>query len=261
MNNPDNMIESPALARRDRLSAFFQTFDLSVTLLGPDMADADATLFVVGNAAGQAQAIYFFAHGDGQARPPDGVLVAATVEFGGSGNPLINALPDRTVVTLDEVPTLEAVTAAFVSEAAGSRCGRHVVLDRLCEVIVLLVLRKAIDRGTSGPGLLAGLSHPALHHAIVAIHDHPAQPWRVDDLAALCGLSRSRFMTLFPEVVGTTPAAYLSAWRLTLGRRELSRGERVKAVARRVGFGSAAAFTRAYTRAFGHAPMTVREAR
>ena len=43
--------------------------------------------------------------------------------------------------------------------------------------------------------------------------------------------------------------------------RDAQPGERVKAVARRVGFGSAAAFTRAYTRAFGHAPTTMREAR
>jgi transcriptional regulator GlxA family with amidase domain len=153
---------------------------------------------------------------------------------------------------------LQAVTTAFVAEASETRCGRQVALNRLCEVIVLLVLRKVIDVGSTRPGLLAGLSHPALHWALIAMHDQPSRTWRTEELAEISGMSRSRFMTLFAKVVGTTPAAYLNAWRLTLGQRELQRGERVKSVARRVGFGSAAAFSRAYTRAFGHSPASLR---
>lgn len=61
-------------------------------------------------------------------------------------------------------------------------------------------------------------------------------------------------MALFRRVVGTTPQAYLTGWRLTIGRRHLSQGARVKAVARQVGFGSAAAFSRAYFRKFGDWP-------
>ena len=158
------------------------------------------------------------------------------------------------------MPTLQAVTGAFVAEASDSRCGRQVALNRLREVIVLLVPRRAIDVGPTRPGLLAGLSHPALQRAIVAMHDEPSKAWRTEDLAEISGMSRSRFMTLFPRVVGTTPAAYLHAWRLTVGQRELLRGERVKSVARRVGFSSAAAFSRAYSRVSGHPPVSLRDA-
>lgn len=254
------MIESLP-PRRDRLSAFFQTFDLSVTLIPSHAEDAAANLLVMGHSDENAEAIHFCARGNAEPRPSCGVLVAAAVQFGGMLNPLMNAMPERLVVALDEVPTLRAVTVAFVAEASHSRCGRSVALDRLCEVIVLLVFRRAIDLGTTRPGLLAGLSHPALHRAIVAIHDQPSQAWRIEDLAEISGMSRSRFMTVFPKVVGTTPAAYLTSWRLTLGCRELSRGGRVKSVARRVGFGSAAAFSRAYSRAYGHPPVAMRDAR
>ncbi|KGD89162.1 hypothetical protein JL39_23315 [Rhizobium sp. YS-1r] len=61
-------------------------------------------------------------------------------------------------------------------------------LNRLCEVIVLLILRSAIDGGATGLGLLAGLSHPSLHRALVAVHDAPVRAWNSGDLAAVAGM-------------------------------------------------------------------------
>ncbi|MGV4791936.1 AraC family transcriptional regulator [Rhizobium sp. F40D2] len=166
----------------------------------------------------------------------------------------MNALPDQVVVEVNDIPTLRDITAAFVTEALESRCGRSAALNRLCEVIVLLILRSTIERGATQPGLLAGLSHPSLHRALVAMHDAPMRSWSSDDLAAAAAMSRSHFMALFRDVVGTTPRAYLTGWRLTLARRKLAKGAKVKAVARQVGFGSAAAFSRAFFRKFGEWP-------
>ncbi|MEK9970100.1 MAG: AraC family transcriptional regulator [Ferrovibrio sp.] len=253
------MIESPGIAspaRPDRLSAFFTAFALSARLL-PAESEANANLLVTAGADGAPTAVIFHARGAAPATEP-GLLVAAAVEFGGGANPLITALPDRLAVQIAELPVLHAVATAFVAEAQARRCGRDTALNRLCEVMLLLVLRQAIDAGASRTGLLAGLSHPALHRAIVAMHDAPARLWRVEDLAALSGMSRSRFIATFRHVVGVTPGAYLTGWRLTLGHGDLVRGEPVKTVARRVGFGSAAAFSRAYARRFGKPPLQTR---
>lgn len=252
------MIENPGFPKRDRLAAFFATFELTARVVPPD-ASAGANLVVLGR-DGAADRIVFRACGEGTAGSGHPVLAAAVIAFGGLTNPLMSALPESLEVTLAEVPLLGALVEAFVAEASTDRCGRQVALDRLCEVIVLLLLRQAIDRGATGRGLLAGLSHAALHRALVAMHDDAARRWRVEELAEIAGLSRSRFMEQFRETVGTTPAAYLTGWRLTLAQRELQRGGRVKSVARRVGFGSAAAFSRAYSRAFGRPPVSAREA-
>jgi AraC-like DNA-binding protein len=257
MDSPNDMIESPAVGRRDRLSAFIDAFELSVTVAPRGARNAVANLVIVGEGGSAASAV-FCPRSNAMLDPGGEVLAAAVTNFGSVTNPLMTAIPERIVIHLTETPTLHAVTSAFVAEARDTRCGRQAALDRLCEVIVLLVLRKVIDVGSTQPGLLAGLSHPALHRALVAMHDQPSRPWRTEELAEISGMSRSRFMTLFPKVVGTTPAAYLNAWRLTLGQRELQRGERVKSVARRVGFGSAAAFSGAYTRTFGHSPVSLR---
>lgn len=257
MKNPKNMIMSPVTTRRDRLSAFFDAFELSVTVAPTGVEEAVANLVIVG-ADRAATSVVFCPHSDATINPGGEILAAAKTNFGDGNNPLMSAMPERIEIALSEAPTLQAVTAAFVAEACDARCGKQVALNRLSEVIVLLVLRRVIDVGSTRSGLLAGLSHPGLHQALVAMHDQPSRTWRTEELAEISGMSRSRFMTLFPKVVGTTPAAYLNTWRLTLGQRELQRGERIKSVARRVGFGSAAAFSRAYTRTFGHSPVSLR---
>ncbi len=238
----------------DRLSAFVKTFDLSVCVNAPAEPSGDATLLVLSGSDGRAARLIFAAGGAVELAVAGTVLASAVVEFGGTGNPLIGALPKHLEVDLEERPELRAITEAFVAEASDTRCGREAALERLSEVIVLMLLRHAIDQGTTVPGLLAGLSHPTLHRALVAIHDAPAHSWRIDDLADLASMSRSRFMALFRDTVGTTPGAYLTHWRLTLARRAIIQGGRVKATAAHVGFGSVAAFSRAYSRRFGHAP-------
>lgn len=253
INGPENMIENPKiLPKVDRLSAFFDTFELEASLEPPRTSDSRARLFMVGEPGCPVERIILRARGD-VAREPT-VLMTAAVDFEGEHNPLMNALPDHMVVNVNDIPTLRDTTAAFVAEALESRCGRSAALNRLCEVIVLLILRSAIDRGTTEPGLLAGLSHPLLHRALVAMHDQPSRAWNSDHLAATAGMSRSHFMALFRDVVGTTPQAYLTGWRLILARRKLAKGAKVKAVARQVGFGSAAAFSRAFFRKFGDWP-------
>lgn len=257
MEVPKYMIENPKRQGRDRLSAFFGAFELSVGIVAEGGGNGAANLVVTGR-DGVAEQVVFWPRRRALSRIGGRVLVAAAIDFGGRSNPLMNAMPDRVDIPLAQFPVVQAVTAAFVAEAIDARCGRQTALDRLCEVILLMVLRRAVDLGSAGPGLLAGLSHPELHRALVAMHDQPARAWRTEELAGISGMSRSRFMSLFPEVVGITPAAYLSQWRLTLGQRELQKGEQVKLVARRVGFGSATAFSRAFSRLFGHPPVAAR---
>lgn len=254
---PKIMIENPqVLPKVDRLTAFFDAFKLEASLEPSEKDDGRARLHIMGVAGDPAQTIILRPRGDTGCEPP--ALVTAAVDFEGAQNPLMNALPDQVVVDVNDIPALRDITAAFVTEALESRCGRSAALNRLCEVIVLLILRSTIDRGTTGPGLLAGLSHPSLHRALVAMHDAPTRPWKGADLAAEARMSRSHFMALFREVVGTTPQAYLCVWRLTLARSKLAKGAKVKAVARQVGFGTAAAFSRAYFRKFGDWPSAER---
>lgn len=250
------MIKNPISPKPDRLSAFFRAFDFTARAFSPDDRASDATLMVKGS-ANAARSLVLTIGPPVAAADSEG-LAAVSLCFGGPLNPLLSALPERIEIGLEDAPDLRALASVFTAEALDVRCGKQTALERLAEVIVLMVLRRTIDAGATQPGLLAGLSHPALHRALAAMHDQPSQAWRIEDLAAIAGVSRSRFMELFREVVGTTPSSYLTEWRLALARRALVRGDRVKSIAAHVGFGSAAAFSRAYTRRFGHPPVQAR---
>ena len=260
MQSPESMIDRPESntgerRRVDRLAAFFEAFPLQVHVVaeGATVLPATSALHLVAGATGHVESVVLVVRGN--ASQPR-ALVSAEVTLGGTSNPLLSALPDVLSVPLDaDNRALNDTVRAFLAEASAARCGHLHALNRLGEVIVLMALRAAIEAGSTRPCLLAGLAHPRLHPVLVAMHESPAHGWSIDEMASVAGMSRSRFMALFPQVVGTTPTAYLTRWRLQLGQRELQRGgAKVKAVARHAGFASAEAFSRAYSREFGHAP-------
>ena len=74
-------------------------------------------------------------------------------------------------------------------------------------------------------------------------------------------MSRSAFAARFTEVVGEPAMRYLTRWRLQLARMTLRDGdEPLRSVAERFGYGSEAAFCRAFKREFGCPPGSDRRA-
>ena len=243
--------------RPDRLSALLRHFQLEAEVADEPLA-GDANLLLLGDAGGhEVQRVAFWAGGRRADLMSGQVLAAARVDLG-AANPITRALPPVLELDVAQMAGLEPLLRVLLTEATQPRCGRHGALNRLCEVLVILLLRRAIEVGATGPGLLAGLAHPRLHRALVAMHDAPHREWRSDDLAAEAGMSRSHFMASFRAVCATTPRAYLTAWRLTLARQDLAAGARVKSVATRYGYGSSEALSRAFTRQFGHPPSAAR---
>lgn len=189
-----------------------------------------------------------------QLDPEDAGYLRATVDMGGDANPIALALPPLVTISLDEATSLSPVADLLLEEALSPRCGGRAVIDRLCEVVVIRLLRHAIEAGQARPGLLAGLAHPNLCLAIVAVHDNPEKNWRLEYLADIAGMSRTHFANSFRDVMGVTPGEYLSGWRLTLARTEIAKGTPLKVVAGKVGFSSSAALSRAFSRRYGFSP-------
>ena len=185
------------------------------------------------------------------------VLAGAWANCGGVSNPIARALPQPMTVSLSEHPETAALVEFLVFEASKPRCGGAAAIGRLCEVLIILLLRRAMERGATRPGLLSGLAHPQLRRTIVAIHDAPERAWSTAELAEVAGMSRTQFMAAFRETMDETPIRYLTSWRMLAAEAELARGARVGAVARRCGYASAEAFSRAFLRATGRSPGEV----
>ncbi|NML29059.1 AraC family transcriptional regulator [Zoogloea dura] len=173
---------------------------------------------------------------------------------GGPANPLAAALPPFLHLPLSALQGAGPVLELLFAEASARHCGREAMLDRLFEVVLIQVLRQLMEAGQIQVGMLAGLAHPRLRLALVAMHDDPARDWSLDALAETAGMSRSVFANTFRERVGSTPLAYLQAWRISLAQRALRQGRSLKWVSASVGYGSEAAFSRAFKACNGVSP-------
>ena len=182
-------------------------------------------------------------------------VVCAAIQFGGGGhNPITDSLPPLVLVPLAELPGAQALLGMLYDEAFAEQCGRQAALDRLCELLMIKLLRHCLDKGLTQGGTLAGLADPRLAKALVAVHEDPTRAWELSDMAFLAGMSRARFAVHFREGTGQTPGIRLASWRITLAQGMLRAGRPLKHVAIEVGYGSSSALTRAFIRKIGQPP-------
>jgi AraC-like DNA-binding protein len=174
-------------------------------------------------------------------------------------NPLLTALP--TVIHLSAAGPqatsgwLGTLLNIAVSESGSARAGGENVLARLSELMFVEAIRRYLETlPPAQTGWLAGLRDPAVGQALAALHGQPAEPWTVERLARLVGLSRSVCAERFTELVGQPPMQYLALWRMQLASRLLVEGGQVAAVAGAVGYESEAAFSRAFKKLVGQPP-------
>lgn len=182
-------------------------------------------------------------------------LLGALIEFGaGDENPLLQALDQPLCLPLADMHGVASLIDALFEEAAVRHCGQAAVLERLSEVLVVRLLRLAMERKLMDRGVMAGLSDLRLARALTAIHAAPQSGWTLARMAARAGMSRSRFAGHFTEVMGMPAAEYLKRWRVGLAKRLLRAGRPVKLVALEVGYGSSASFGRAFGQIEGATP-------
>jgi len=158
---------------------------------------------------------------------------------------------------------LEHAIRFSVGEEGGSNAGSGLVVAKLSEVLFVETLRRYILGLPPGEtGWLAGARDPVIGQALALLHREPAHPWTISDLAKRVGLSRTRLAERFRHFLGESPIAYLAQWRLKLGAEMLQSTENsVAEVSAAVGYGSEAAFNRAFKRQFACPPAHFRRSR
>jgi AraC-like DNA-binding protein len=201
------------------------------------------------------------ADGSAVADGPAGSALLLSGAFTGRGvisERLLRALPDL-LVTRDAdcpCPMLDAVA----EEVTGRRPGQRVVLDRLLDLTLVSTLRSWFDRsGARAPAWYRAMDDPVVGRALRLLHDAPAHPWTVAELATGSGVSRAALARRFTERVGEPPMAYLTSWRIAMAA-DLLRGTdaTVGSIARQVGYANAFALSVAFKRLRGMAPTAYR---
>jgi AraC-like DNA-binding protein len=174
-------------------------------------------------------------------------------------NPVLHALPR--LIHLRRAPAspddrLSRLVEFALEESRQRGPGADSVILRLSEILFVEVVRHYLDSLSIGQtGWLAGLRDPIIGHALALLHERPAAPWTLEQLARSIGVSRSSLAERFTHVVGQPPMRYLTQWRMQLACRLLSDDTaKVSAVALDVGYQSEAAFSRAFKEILGISP-------
>jgi AraC-like DNA-binding protein len=146
-------------------------------------------------------------------------------------------------------------SVAYALEASSGQ-GRGLPSTKLPELLIIEVLRLHLANAPAADrGWFAALRDPVLAPAMKAIHTAPERKWTVADLATEAAASRSLLDGRFREVLGLSPIRYVKEWRMRIAQDLLATTDvTVASVARRVGYDSEEAFSRAFKRAYGRSP-------
>jgi AraC-like DNA-binding protein len=188
---------------------------------------------------------------------PDGAvdvrMLVGNCEFGSPDAALLVSLLPQWVHVRGE-QRLSTLVQLVGDESRANRPAREIVTARLLEVLLIEALRSTASTAAS-PGLLRGLSDPKLALALRRMHERPASPWSIAQLAREAAMSRSAFFARFSRAVGVAPMEYLLAWRMAIAKQLLRQREfQLAEIAERVGYGSVSAFGVAFTRYVGIPP-------
>jgi AraC-like DNA-binding protein len=179
-------------------------------------------------------------------------------------NPLLSNLPRVIHIPQKlaaEGASLEALIRIALSESLTRSPGSESMLARLSELLFIEVVRRYLSTLPSETaGWLAGLRDTMIGHSLSLMHARPAHSWSLEALARETGASRSILAERFHHFVGIPPMQYLARWRMQLAASLLvSTNLGMSQISERVGYGSEAAFSRAFKRLVGVAPSAWRD--
>ncbi|HCX33959.1 MAG TPA: AraC family transcriptional regulator [Rhodocyclaceae bacterium] len=187
--------------------------------------------------------------------PAGAHLLCASVQYGaGMENAITRSFPSVMVIPFDAQRSVGLTLTLLFEEAAQAHTGRQVMLDRLCDVLLIQIVRFAIERKLVARGILAGLAHPRLARVLGEVLDAPGHPWTIGQMAMRAHLSRNGFACQFREVIGMTPGGFVGALRVAHAQRLLRQGRPIGLVSQDVGYSGQPAFSRAFLRETGVSP-------
>jgi AraC-like DNA-binding protein len=181
-------------------------------------------------------------------------------------DPALRALPCAFVVHLPDGAGAGWVKASItyaLEHSEPSNASGNAISTRLPELVLIEVLRAHLASAPAADhGWLAALRDPVLAPALSFLHADPARKWTVAELAANAAVSRSVLDDRFRQVLGRSPIRYLTEWRMHLADDLLASTDMgVVGIARRVGYDSEEAFSRAFKRERGLSPSHWRSTR
>jgi AraC-like DNA-binding protein len=193
------------------------------------------------------------------------VLICAEIKFDqAEPHPLMNALPDVIHIPAEAEGDsgLQAVARLLSREALSGRMGAELVVPRLVDTLLVFVVRRWIEQQPiESAGWLVALRDEEIGRALALVHEAPSHRWTVEGLASKVAMSRAAFARRFTSLVGESPHAYITRWRMNLAATLLrTTSSSAEQIAAQVGYESPTAFNAAFRRYLSVSPGLYRKA-
>lgn len=177
---------------------------------------------------------------------------------------VLDLLPDLVHLSAEHSGDgLDDTIRLLARELARPQIASAVVLNSLVDILLVQLLRAWLPArpDATAPSWLGVLTDPVVGAAVAALHDDPGRDWTSAALAREVSVSRATLERRFRAIVGTSPSAYLTRWRMDLAARRLrDTDDALESIARSVGYASVYAFSRAFRRACSQPPGRYRVA-
>ncbi|GAA0229341.1 helix-turn-helix domain-containing protein [Marinomonas primoryensis] len=181
-------------------------------------------------------------------------LICAAINFTAlEQKQLVSSLPKLVYLNLDDGPMANTVDWMF-SEIGVTGLGQKSIVGKMCDILLIQMLRKLSEEGLVIQGMLAGLSHPALAPTLVKLQEAPEEAWTLDLMAESAAMSRSKFSELFRDTVGQTPNDFLTDLRISTAQQLLIQDKPVSLVANKVGYEHGSVLARVFRKKTGLSP-------
>ncbi len=156
--------------------------------------------------------------------------------------------------------SIEDAMLRLAEEVVHPRDDSVALARALVAAIVLDLARYLSEAKRLAARRRGGLTPRQLRRCAARVEEDGPLP-SIDELAALCGLSRFHFMRTFRDTTGESVGGFVQRARMARAKTMLAQGDiSIAAIAEAVGYGSAAAFSVAFHRSVGRPPGAFRVA-
>ncbi|MBP1990125.1 helix-turn-helix transcriptional regulator [Paenibacillus eucommiae] len=204
---------------------------------------------------------YFSVHFDWHAAAEEPVHPAYRIRYGGLDDMLKQAdsysldIPGHGEVCIPHHFTaagLEPVLMQLVREYRMEQPGYTVMLRALQMEIITCIVRSMLRK-------VQPLSVHKIGPALQAMRSQPERNWAVAELAELCGYHPIHFSKIFKEEIGRSPKQYMMMERISQAKQALLKGDKIEAIAERLGYTSIHYFSYNFKNETGLTPSEFRQ--
>ncbi|XOV81001.1 MAG: cupin domain-containing protein [Aestuariibacter sp.] len=176
-------------------------------------------------------------------------------------HPLIEALPHFLHFSqFSHTDPIWLTVRVIEKELQRSGSSSSAVIDRLTEVLFLLLLDNYLKEHNASQGFLAALQNRRVSQALSLLHSRPEHHWTLEELGKQAGMSPSTLQRQFKDTVGVPPMTYLAQWRVLKAHNLIKYSSMpLEDIADETGFANARTLNKAFSRAFKRTPSSLRK--